>query len=456
MYQALQQSFDVAFGGQPTFVWWSLGGGVLVALCAFVAAWLVMRRARSIETLVAQRTAELAQINEKLAEEICDHLNTEHALDKERESLRAVLNNLHESILVLDTSGHLRIANGAARRLFRQINGIELERLDGSAAEFFALGDTLLPGDALPHARALRGENVRDYDLSVRTAAAGVLTLRINGQPLYTSDGRQHGAVIVVRDITESKKIERLKSEFVATVSHELRTPITSIRGSLGLVAAGASGQLSDKTQRLVEIALRNSNRLALLINDLLDIEKAESGKMRFDLERNSLLALVEQAIEANSSYAESFGVRYVLAATDVDADVFVDAHRLLQVMANLLSNAAKFSPRDVAVEVSVLNRADKIRVSVRDHGPGIPPEFRDRIFEKFSQADSSDARSRSGTGLGLAICKAIVEQLGGKIGFDSEVGVGTTFYFELSAVVVDETRDTRRETRPEPEVTRR
>jgi len=165
------------------------------------------------------------------------------------------------------------------------------------------------------------------------------------------------------------------------------------------------------------------------------------------------LLPLVEQAIEANTAYADSFDVRFVLAATAVDAEVTVDAHRLLQVMANLLSNAAKFSPRDVAVEVIVQQHDDKVRVAVNDRGPGIPAEFRGHLFEKFSQADSSDARSRSGTGLGLAICKAIVEQMGGKIGFESEVGIGTTFFFEL-AIARDETRDTRRETRPEPEVT--
>jgi signal transduction histidine kinase len=226
-----------------------------------------------------------------------------------------------------------------------------------------------------------------------------------------------------------------------------LRTPITSIRGSLGLIAAGATGSLGDKTKNLIDIALRNSDRLAHLINDLLDMEKIESGKARFEIKRHSLLALIEQAIEANCAYAESFGVRFELAAPRTDAEVWVDPYRLLQVMTNLLSNAAKFSPRDAAVEITVSTHDDKVRVAIHDNGPGIPEEFRARIFDKFSQADSSDARSKGGTGLGLSICKAIVENMNGRIAYDTELGKGSTFYFELpiaaSVTADDELRAT-------------
>ncbi len=409
----------------------------MFAVLASIGALLATRRARWIETLVGQRTAELAQINEKLAEEICDHLNTEHALDKERESLKAVLNNLHEGILVLDANGQLRIANGAALDIYSRLVGVELDRMDRlTPFDFYGSADRRHGrNENWPHLRALAGETIRDYELTIEPHDRLPATLSINAQPLFTSDGRQHGAVIVVRDITDSKKIERLKAEFVANVSHELRTPITSIRGSLGLIAAGASGPLADKTKHLIEIALRNSERLGHLINDLLDIEKMEAGHMRFALERQSLGQLLDLAIEANNGYAESFGVRLAFVRAEEDATVYVDPYRLLQVLANLLSNAVKFSPVGAEVDVAVLSTAHRVRVSVHDRGNGIPEEFRSRIFQKFSQADGSDARNRNGTGLGLAICKTIIEQMDGRIGFDTETGKGTTFYFELPVV---------------------
>jgi signal transduction histidine kinase len=182
----------------------------------------------------------------------------------------------------------------------------------------------------------------------------------------------------------------------------------------------------------LIEIALRNSDRLGHLINDLLDIEKIESGHMRFDPERQPLEQLIQLAIEANSGYAEGFDVALAFTPSEEDTFVYVDSYRLLQVLANLLSNAVKFAPAKSTVDVSVRKAPGSVCVSVRDRGAGIPEEFHDRIFQKFSQADGSDARNRNGTGLGLAICKAIVEQMDGRIGFHTEAGKGTTFYFEL------------------------
>jgi PAS domain S-box-containing protein len=423
-----------AFGTTPLWAWLILGTAFAFAVTAGVGALFAAKRARWVETLIGQRTTELAQINEKLAEEICDHLNTEHALDKEREALKAVLNNLHEGILVLDANGHMRIANGAALSIYSHVVGTELDRMDRlTPFDFYGTPDERRrSGDNWPHLRALAGETVRNFELTIDPPGGTSTTLNINAQPLFTSDGRQHGAVIVVRDITDSKKVERLKAEFVATVSHELRTPITSIRGSLGLIAAGTSGPLNEKTKHLIEIALRNSDRLGHLINDLLDIEKIESGHMRFELECQSLEQLVLLAIEANSGYAESFDVRLAFTPLEEDSLVYVDPYRLLQVLANLLSNAVKFAPAKSTVDLFIVKSGRHVRISVRDRGAGIPMEFHDRIFQKFSQADGSDARNRSGTGLGLSICKAIVEQMDGRIGFDTEMGKGTTFYFEL------------------------
>jgi signal transduction histidine kinase len=233
-------------------------------------------------------------------------------------------------------------------------------------------------------------------------------------------------------DITELMKTERMKSEFVSTVSHELRTPLTSIQGSLGLLCGSAAGTLPQSAQKLLEVARRNSDRLALLINDLLDMEKLEAGKLHFDLERQPVMPLIEQSLEANAGYAITHGVQFKLAQTVPDACAQVDANRFLQVMANLLSNAAKFSPAGTDVEVAATVARERLRVAIRDHGPGIADDFRASVFQKFRQADATDTRAKSGTGLGLAISKAIVEGMGGQIGFASRPEGGSEFYFEL------------------------
>ncbi|MEO5572882.1 MAG: PAS domain S-box protein [Gammaproteobacteria bacterium] len=238
--------------------------------------------------------------------------------------------------------------------------------------------------------------------------------------------------LIVCEDITELKQVERMKNEFISTVSHELRTPMTSILGSLGLIKGGVAGEISAQAKTLIGIAHSNSERLVRLINDILDVEKIESGKMSFTTVPMNLMRLLEQAIEANQAYGDLYGVKFLLQEVIADATVNSDHDRLMQVMANLLSNAVKFSPHGDTVVIAMTRQENAIRVAVSDHGPGIPDNFRNRIFEKFAQADSSDTRVTQGTGLGLSISRAIIEKLGGNIGFETETGVGTTFYFDL------------------------
>jgi PAS domain S-box-containing protein len=252
-----------------------------------------------------------------------------------------------------------------------------------------------------------------------------------SGLTLRNPAGRAVRMTGLVWDVTETQRVERMKNEFVATVSHELRTPLTSIRGSLGLVAAGAAGKLPDRALNLVNMALNNCERLTHLINDILDMEKLESDRQRFDVRRMNLAELVTRSLEDNAGFAQSMGVHFTTPEALSDVDVFVDPGRFLQVMANLLSNASKFSPSGAAIEVRARSTQGRVRVSVRDFGKGIPPEFQPRLFQKFSQADSSDSRRLAGTGLGLAISRAIVERLGGNIGFETGPG-GTTFYFDL------------------------
>ncbi len=253
----------------------------------------------------------------------------------------------------------------------------------------------------------------------------------LNGMVVHDNTGRKL-IWSIIEDISERKRIERMKNEFISTVSHELRTPLTSISGSLGLVTGGAAGALPERMQAMLEIAHKNSKRLELLINDLLDMEKLVAGKMRFERREQPLFPLLEQGVRDNQGYAERYQVRLVLDAEDDGARVVVDADRLQQVLANLLSNAAKFSPEGSEVRLAVDRDGERVRVSVSDHGPGIPEAFRERIFQKFSQADSSDSRQKGGSGLGLAITRELVERMDGEVGFDSVPDEGATFWFEL------------------------
>jgi PAS domain S-box-containing protein len=249
------------------------------------------------------------------------------------------------------------------------------------------------------------------------------------------ADGAPKYFVSQIQDITARKQVDRMKSEFIAAVSHELRTPLTSIRGSLGLISGGATGPISDQVARLVNVAYQNAGRLTLIINDILDAEKIESGKLSLESAAHALAPLLEQSVEQNRGYGLTHKVRFELRRPLPTVSVNVDAGRLLQVLANFLSNAAKFSPPESAVEVSATLQGGTVRVAVTDRGPGIPKEFQPRMFQKFSQADGSDSRARGGTGLGLAIAKSLVEQMGGHIGYRTESGAGTTVFFDLPVV---------------------
>lgn len=246
--------------------------------------------------------------------------------------------------------------------------------------------------------------------------------------------------VCSIRDVTERQRVERLKSEFVSTVSHELRSPLTSIAGSLGLLVGGAAGALPERAARLLTIAHGNCQRLVRLINDILDIEKLESGQMAFSWTSLDLGELVHRSAEGLGGLAAETGVELRVTASSGMPPVRGDADRLAQVLWNLISNGLKFSPAGATVEVDVgVNAEGWARLAVRDHGPGIPAAFRERIFSRFAQADGSDTRAKGGTGLGLAITRQIVERHQGRIWFESEPGNGAAFFVELPPMSVQE-----------------
>lgn len=237
-------------------------------------------------------------------------------------------------------------------------------------------------------------------------------------------------------DIVKLKELDRLKRDFVSTVSHELRTPLTSMRGALGLILGGKVGEVPPKGQELLRIAMTNTERLIRLINDILDIEKADAGQMALRHDPLRVRPLVDTTLAGLDAYARDHGVTLVVAgAPGADAAITGDADRLTQVLTNLISNAVKYSPRDAAVEVEIVPGDGVVSLRVRDHGPGIPEEFTGRIFGRFQQAGGADSRRSGGTGLGLNIARTIVELHGGRIGFEPAEGGGTVFWFTLPTV---------------------
>jgi len=353
---------------------------------------------------------------------------------KERtEELSIILDNVIDGIITVDHQSSIKSFNPAAAAIF----GYHADEVIGR------------PLDIL-----LADVNRYDFDAYIKDSGfddsivnylyyCELVGIRKDGNtfPLDFAMSRslQHAKPLfigVVRDITERNRIERLKNEFISTVSHELRTPLTSIRGVLSLIANGVLGVIPEQASQMIMMAHKNSLRLTSLINDLLDIDKMASGKLLLQLECQPLMPLIKQALESIKAYGEQYHVKFVLVGHE-DVWVQVSDERIVQVLNNFFSNAAKFSVVGSQVEVVVrkVERAEMgsaIRVEVVDHGAGIPADFREMIFKKFSQQDASNTKKKGGTGLGLAISKELIERMNGVIGFESEEGLGACFYFEL------------------------
>ena len=383
-------------------------GGLIVDVLLFAIIWSLAQQRNQVQVRVEQITAELR---------------------RSREHFRSITETALDAVITIDERGDIIYCNPAATGIF---NVPEHELLGRPIL-------TLLPDRREHPARhGLRHLLDPERDDPVRTTLESIGLRAGEGEfPLEASiadwrvEGRRN-TTLLLRDITERKKVESLKSEFVATVSHELRTPLTAIRGALGLLHGMPSDAVAQQGANLISIANQNTERLVHLVNDILDLEKLEFGRLALDLQPVALPQLLQDAIRETEHYAKPHSVTLLLQHPVPEVELHADPNRLMQVLANLLSNATKFSPPAATVTLAASLQGDWLRVSVTDQGAGIPEDFRDRIFQRFSQADTSDSGRKGGSGLGLSISKSIIELHGGRIGYESGDNGGARFYFEL------------------------
>jgi signal transduction histidine kinase len=328
---------------------------------------------------------------------------------------RDIYDNIRDAVVTLDEQGRVCDLNLSACRQFGDGTPVGLLRQPCSAVLGAGL-DTLLQQ---------REVSLRRSDGQEFPSELGVSEWFDGGERRYT---------LVVRDLTERRQVERMKDEFLASVSHELRTPLTSILGAVGLLGTAATGALPPAAMRLTEVAVRNGERLGRLIDDLLDLTKIESDRLVLNLQPRAMAELLLEAAQAHQAAASQVQVRLESTAGPADGElrVRVDSDRFLQVLDNLISNALKHSPPQSVVTLGLDATPERVRAWVRDRGPGIPAEFRQRMFEKFSQADGSDQRVRGGTGLGLYLTRQLVERMGGSIRADEVSGEGAQFSIEF------------------------
>ena len=314
---------------------------------------------------------------------------------------------------------------------FQVMEGLKGIEIDGYLP---VLVITAQPGHKL---RALKA-GAKDF-ISKPINLAEVLTRVYNMLEvrLLHIETKNNGKVLE-QTVARLKEVERLKNGFLSTVSHELRTPLTSIRGSLGLLASGAVGALSGEVLEIVAVAERNAVRLMALINDILDLERLDTGTIELQFAPVPVASILRRAMESLPASQQRHA--FTVEAPAVSPVMWADADRIVQVVVNLLSNAVKFSPPGGVVTIGVAPGENWVEFRVTDRGRGVPVAYHRAIFERFRQVETSDARERGGTGLGLAICKSIIEQHGGTIGVESEEGRGSTFWFRVATPPAAET----------------
>jgi len=373
-------------------------------------------------------TEDYSVLNQQLERQLVELEEARRQVEASGRKLALFAERAPIAVLELDPQGTVTQINHAAELLFgyaaAELVGATVKRIVRPEfhAEFDSQWAAMIASREPVAAIKIRNPRRDGQDLICEWAVT----------PLVNPEGTILSVIAQGQDVTQQLEAERMKKEFTSTLSHELRTPLTSIIGSLQLINSGVVGEVEKDVAELTMVAERNGQRLLDLINDILDIEKIESGKLTMSPEVFRVDELVREAMLLNKAFGERFKVSFQAHGDLAGGQVLADRKRLLQVMTNLLSNAAKFSPEGAAVDVEMSTDGWAIRVAVQDRGPGIPEAFHSRIFGRFAQADSTASRQKGGTGLGLAICKRLVELMQGHIGFDDRAGGGTSFWFEL------------------------
>jgi len=376
-------------------------------------------------------TEDYTELNQRLERQLIELEEVRRQVEASGRKLALFAERAPIAVLELDVEGRIKEVNHEAENLFGYPAGELIEK--GASVKILVRPKFHAEFDAQWQALIKSRESVAGLKISNPRRDGIEVVCEWTVTPLVNPDGSIISIIAQGRDITQQLEADRLKQEFTSTLSHELRTPLTSIIGSLQLVNAGVLGELNADQAELTEVAERNGQRLLDLINDILDIEKIESGKLTLFPEPMPMDELVNESMKLNQGFADRYKVRLEASGLNPEVRVNADRKRLLQVMTNLISNAAKFSPTGGSVDIEMRKVNGKVVViSVGDRGKGIPEDFRNRIFGRFAQADSADTRAKGGTGLGLAICKRLIEMMDGTIGFSDRPGGGTSFWFEL------------------------
>jgi PAS domain S-box-containing protein len=380
----------------------------------------------SLMGFVVQRLVQDVREGERLAER-------QARTEAEREAyLRTVMDSAAEGVMAVNPAGLLSFVNPAAAALCGRSVAEMLGRPAYELLHHHGTDDEPIPRERWPVLEALRSgaESGIEREAFARKNGSS-FPVEYRAMPLVV-EGEVVGAVCTFSDVSQRLEVERIKSEFVSVVSHELRTPLTSIRGSLGLMQGGVLGEMSDEAQEMLAIAISNADRLVRLINDILDAERLESGKAPIKMKQVELAQVMRQIQELLVPAAGEAGV--ALRVEPLAASLYADPDRVIQTLVNLVGNAIKFSSEGTTVTVSGERLGDRVRIAVRDQGPGIPADQRASIFDRFAQVESGATRSKGGSGLGLAIARGIVEQHGGRIWVESPPEGGSVFLFELPA----------------------
>ena len=394
-------------------------------LCAWRPEWFVLMplpdHGFHLLMLGAQERPAIDELA-SVAAMLSQLLRKAESTSRERETssrIAALIDNLSLPIAFVDSRTVEVFLNGPARKLL----GIQSEK--ASESEIAGAFGQLVVGAESEVGAHFAAEPKLDLVFDIEKAGQF-----FEVESRWIDDDRLSGRLWMFREVTMEREATRFKDELVSTVSHELRTPLTSINGSLGLLRGGAAGDLGDAASRLIDVAHRNGERLASLVDDLLDLDKLHAARLELNRTTVDMAALLREAVEQNEPYARRHDVRLALELPSWPISATVDPGRIVQVIGNLISNAAKFSPTDSVIAVRMGTYDHRLRISVSDQGPGISAEFQKRLFKRFAQADASG--QKVGTGLGLAICKGIVEQHGGSIAYDPEGSTGATFNVDL------------------------